>query len=143
MEYPALFERDPKGGILVTFPDFGFATHGDDEADACGMARDLLIHMLSDRIAGKRDVPRPGSFRSKHGRFRLVAVPALVAAKVALYEMLRASHLTKAELARRMGQPKQQVERLFDLRRASRMDQMESAFAALGKRLAIQVQDAA
>jgi hypothetical protein len=42
-----------------------------------------------------------------------------------------------------MGQPKQQVERLFDLRRASRMDQMESAFAALGKRLAIQVQDAA
>jgi antitoxin HicB len=70
-------------------------------------------------------------------------VPALVAAKVALYEMLRASHLTKAELARRMGQPKQQVERLFDLRRASRMDQMESAFAALGKRLAVQVQDAA
>jgi antitoxin HicB len=52
-------------------------------------------------------------------------------------------HVTKAELARRMGQPKQQVERLFDLRRASRMDQIERAFAALGKRLAIEVQNAA
>jgi antitoxin HicB len=143
VEYPALFERDPKGGILVTFPDFGFATHGDNETDAYGMAQDLLIHMLFDRIAGKQDIPRPGKLRSKQGRVRLVAVAALVAAKVALYEELRASHMTKAELARRMGQPKQQVERLFDLRRASRMDQIERAFAALGKRLAIEVQNAA
>ena len=48
-----------------------------------------------------------------------------------------------AELARRMGQPKQQVERLFDLGRASRLDQLEAAFRALGKRLGIDVQDAA
>jgi hypothetical protein len=38
-------------------------------------------------------------------------VPALVAAKVELYQQLRAAHITKAELARRMGQAKQQVER--------------------------------
>jgi antitoxin HicB len=128
---------------LVTFPDFGFATHGDDEIDAYGMARDLLIHMLSDRIAGKQNIPRPGKGRTKRGRVRLVALPALTAAKIALYEELRASHTSKSELARRMGQPKQQMERLFNLRRASRMDQVELAFAALGKRLAIEVQDAA
>lgn len=142
MEYPALFEPDPKGGILVTFPDFGFSTHGDNEIDAYGMAQDLLIHMLSDRIAGKQEILRPGKLRSKQGRVRPVALPALTAAKVALYEEFRASRLTKSELARRMGQPKQQIERLFDLRRASRMDQMEAAFAALGKRLAIEVQAA-
>jgi hypothetical protein len=35
MTYPALFQPDPKGGILVKFPDFGHATHGDNQADAC------------------------------------------------------------------------------------------------------------
>jgi antitoxin HicB len=143
VEYPALFESDPKGGILVTFPDFGFATHGDSEIDAYGMARDLLIHILSDRIVDKQDIPRPGKVRNKRGRMRLVALSALTAAKIALYEELRASRISKSELARRMGQPKQQVERLFNLRRASRMDQVELAFAALGKRLSIKVEDAA
>jgi antitoxin HicB len=139
--YPALFEPDPKGGILVRFLDFGHSTHGDDDSDAYAMAQDLLVHMLSDHIAGKQHIPRPGNLRGK--LVRPVFVPALAAAKVALYQELHAAHVTKAELARRMGQPKQQVERLFDLRRASRLDQLEAAFAALGKRLGIDVRDAA
>ena len=141
MVYPALFEPDAKGGILIRFPDFGHATHGDDERDAYAMAQDLLVHMLSGRIAGKQNIPRPGKLLGK--RVRPVFVPALAAAKVALYEELHTARVTKAELARRMGQTKQQVERLFDLRRASRLDQLEAAFAALGKRIEIEVQDAA
>ena len=141
MIYQALFAPDPKGGILVTFPDFGCATHGDDESDAYDMAQDLLVHMLSDRIVARQDIPHPGKTRGRHTR--PVVVPALVAAKIALYRELRAAAITKAELARRMGQPKQQVERLFNLRRASRLDQIEAAFVALGKRLAIEVQPAA
>lgn len=141
MTYAALFAPDPKGGILVTFPDFGYATHGDDPADAYSMAQDLLVHMIADRIAGKLDIPSPRTMRGRNVRY--VAAPALVAAKAALYRELRASGITKAELARRMGQPKQQVDRLFDLRRATRLDQIEAAFAALGKRLEIGVRDAA
>jgi antitoxin HicB len=141
MTYPALFEPDPKGGVLVSFPDFGHATHGDDQTDANVMAQDLLLHMLAHLIAEKRDIPEPSRLRGKH--VRQVAIPALPAAKVELYQELRAAHITKAELARRMGQAKQQVERLFDLRRYSRLDQMEAAFAALGKELAIEVRDAA
>jgi len=139
--YPARFESDPLGGILVTFPDFGHATHGDDMADAYVMAQDLLLHMLSDLIAEKGSIPAPGKLRGKHAK--PVTVPALPAAKVELYQELRAAHITKAELARRMGQAKQQVERLFDLRRYSRLDQIEAAFAALGKEIAIEVRDAA
>jgi antitoxin HicB len=141
MVYPARFETDPKGGVMVTFPDFGHATHGDDEVDACEMAQDLLIHILADYIAAKRGIPRPGKVRGRN--VRGIVVPALIAVKIALYDELRAAGITKSELARRLGQPKQQVERLFNLRRASRLDQMESAFAALGKRLGIEVQDAA
>jgi len=97
--------------------------------------------MLSGLIAEKRDIPRPGKVRGKH--VRPVTVPALAAAKVELYQQLRAAHITKAELARRMGQAKQQVGRLFDLRRYSRLDQIEAAFAALGKRIDIEIRDAA
>lgn len=83
MVYPALFEPDPKGGVLVRFPDFGHSTHGDDHTDAYAMAQDLLIHMLSDHIAGKQNIPRPGSLRRK--LVRPVFLPALAAVKVALY----------------------------------------------------------
>jgi antitoxin HicB len=141
VRYPATFETDPKGGILVTFPDFGYSTHGDDIRDALGMARDLLVQMLSDRISARLDIPRPGKLRGRN--LRPVEVPGLVGAKVALYQELRSTRVTKAELARRIAQPKQQVERLFDLRRSTRFDQIEAAFAALGKRLELEVLDAA
>jgi antitoxin HicB len=36
-----------------------------------------------------------------------------------------------------------QVDRLLDLNHASRLDQVESAFAALDKRIVIDIQDAA
>jgi len=44
-----------------------------------------------------------------------------------------ASGIRKAELARRLGIPKTTVDRLFDLDRHTRLDQIEAAFAALGK----------
>jgi antitoxin HicB len=47
-----------------------------------------------------------------------------------------------AELARRMGIHKQQIERLFDLDDTSRIKHLEAAFTALGKRLLVAVQDA-
>jgi antitoxin HicB len=51
--------------------------------------------------------------------------------------------MTKAELARRIGIPKTHIPRLFSLRHHSRLDLIESAFAALGKRLHVEVRDAA
>lgn len=41
------------------------------------------------------------------------------------------------------GNPKTVIDRLFDLTHHSRLDQLEAAFAALGKRLAVQIEDAA
>jgi antitoxin HicB len=64
-------------------------------------------------------------------------------AKVELYRQFRASGLRKVDLARRLGIPKTVIDRLFDLMHNSRLDQIEAAFAALGKRLAVQIEDAA
>ncbi len=41
----------------------------------------------------------------------------------------------KAELARRLGWKGPQVDRLFDLEHASRLDQLEAAAKALGKHI--------
>ena len=65
------------------------------------------------------------------------------AAKAELYSVFRASGIKKVELARRLGIPKTTVDRLFDLDHHSRLDQIEGAFSALGKRLAVEVRDAA
>ena len=42
-----------------------------------------------------------------------------------------------------MGIPKTTVDRLFDFENRTRLDQIEAAFAALGKRLRIAVEDTA
>jgi antitoxin HicB len=74
----------------------------------------------------------------------LVGLPSVVSsAKAELYTALRSSGITKAELARRTGIHKQRVERLLDIDHASRIEQLEAAFAAPNKRLVIEIQNAA
>jgi antitoxin HicB len=45
--------------------------------------------------------------------------------------------VSKAELARRVGVSPQQAQRPFDIRHASRLDQIDAALAALGRRLVV------
>lgn len=141
--YLALFEPDPKaGGYTITFPDFGYgATQGETDAEAMEMAQDLLMLTLADYIREGKPLPSPARHRGR--KFRFVPLPALQRAKVDLYRAFLASGLKKAEFARRVGIPKTHVDRLFSLRHRSRLDQIESALAALGKRLHIETLDAA
>lgn len=141
--YPALFEPDTKkGGYVVTFPDLpGCITQGDSESEAREMAEDALTLMLNHFIGESGDIPRPSARRGK--RYRHIAIPLMESAKLDLYLTFRASGMRKSEFARRIGIQKSNVDRLFDFNHASRLDQIESAFRALGKRLGISVVDAA
>ena len=47
--------------------------------------------------------------------------------------------IKKAELARRLGWHMPQVDRLFDLRHASKLDQIEAAAHVLGKQINIEI----
>ncbi len=51
------------------------------------------------------------------------------------YREMLAQGVRKAELARRLGWKAPQVDRLFDLGHASRLDQLEAAAKALGKHI--------
>jgi antitoxin HicB len=141
--YLALFEPDRKaGGYVVTFPDFGYGvTQGESDVEAVEMAQDLLMLTIGDFIKESRPLPVPK--RHRGAKSRPVALPALQSAKVDLYVSFVESGLKKAEFARRIGIPKTHIERLFSLRHHSRLDQIESAFAALGKRLHVEVRNAA
>ena len=141
--YLALFEPDLEaGGYVVTFPDFGYGvTQGETAEEAMQMAQDLLMLTISDYIREGKPLPPPT--RRRGTKFRPVALPALQAAKVDLYAAFLTSGLRKAEFARRIGIPKTHIERLFSLRHQSRLNQIEAALAALGKRLHVEARDAA
>jgi antitoxin HicB len=141
-QYPARFERDRgSGAYTVTFPDFDWGvTQGDDLDDAMEMAQDVLKILLEDCIQQRQPLPKP----SKRGRgYRTVGLPALEEAKVVLYAAVHEAGLRNADLARRLRQPVAHVDRLLDLRRRSKMDDIEAALRALGKSICIEVRNAA
>lgn len=141
--YYALFEPDiENGGFVVTFPDLGHgATQGETLAEAIDMAQDFLSCVVSALIKMGEDLPRAVRHRGK--KYRLISLPALQSAKAEFYSAFRASGCKKADLARRIGIPKTNIERIFDLDHASRFDQIEAAFLAIGKKIEVTVRDAA
>jgi antitoxin HicB len=141
MEYPALFEPAEEGGFVVTFPDFDWGvTQGDTEAEARDMARDALLTMIAEHIRKGEPLPRPGKPRGR--KYRGIRLPALEGAKAELYLAFQTSGMSKTALARRLGISKIAVDRLFDLGNRTRLDLIEAAFAALGKRLSLEIEDA-
>lgn len=132
MQYPAHFLPDT-GGYVVTFRDIPEAiTQGDDEADALFMARDALLMCVSIYIEEGRPLPPPSEPLSGE---RMIGWPASAEAKILLLKELVAQNVRPVELARRMGATPQEVNRLINLSHTTKIDRIEEALAALGKRL--------
>lgn len=120
LRYPVKLLKDTNETILVDVPD-------------------AIESALMCYIDLRREIPAPRA--TSRGPF--VTLPALTEAKLALYTAMRTARIGKAELARRLNCHLPQVDRLLDLRHASRLDQLEAAFRALGKQLSIQICEAA
>ena len=139
--YPVTAERDEAGYFLVTFPDVPEAgTDGETESEAFSETADSLIAALGGYIELGRDIPAPS--RPKRGQ-PVVTLPPLVAAKLALYQAMRDNGLTRVGLGERLGVSEGAVRRLVDLDHRSHIGQVEAALAVLGKRLVVEVRDAA
>lgn len=138
MDYPVKLERDDNDTILVSFPDFPEAhTYGDNVEDALMHAPDALATVIDAYIKDRRDIPAPSARVTKHR----VTVPALIEAKIRLYETMREAKIGKSELAKRLDWHLPQVDRLLAMTHGSKLEQLETAFRALGKRLVIDVED--
>jgi antitoxin HicB len=139
MRYPVNLEPDDNDTVLVTSPDFSeMVTFGDDEADALRHAVDALETVMIGRMTDREPIPLPGPIQ-KHS----VVLPMQSALKVELYRAMLADGLRKADLMRRLDWHQPQVDRLLDLRHASRLDQIEAAFRALGRSVDFEVSEAA
>jgi antitoxin HicB len=139
--YPAELAPDEKdGGFVVTFVDFPEAiTQGEEVAEALCEAADCLEEAVANRMA--MELPLPTASKVKKGQYA-IPVPALTAAKAALYLAVRDACITKVELAKCLQCDEKEVRRLLDIRHPSKLTRLESALAALGRQLIVGVQQA-
>jgi antitoxin HicB len=137
MFYPVTLTKDSNGTILVRFPDVPDAvTFGETKEEALTHAVDALLTVFDAYMKDKRDIPTPSTLK---GAF--VEVPALDASKLALYQTMRKEKVTKSELGRRLNWHLPQVDRVLQVRHGSQLEQLEAAFAAVGKRLTVMITD--
>jgi len=134
--YPARLKPDSvDGGFVVTFADLPEAiTQGDDIEHALHEAADCLDEAIVNRIVTGLPIPLPSAV--KKGCYP-VPLAAHSAAKAALYIALQEARMTKAGLAKRLGCDEKEVRRLLDPRHPSKLPRLESALAAIGRRLIV------
>jgi antitoxin HicB len=135
-DYPVTLTPDG-ATLLVTFADVPEAiTFGAEEDEALLHAIDALETALSFYVDGRKPLPVPG--KPKRGQ-KTVRPSALECAKLGVYQAMTEQGIRKAELARRLGWHMPQVDRLFDLKHASRLDQIEAAARVLGRSIEVRV----
>ncbi len=135
-DYPVILTPDG-GTVLATFVDVPEAiTFGADEDEALLNAMDALETGLSFYVDARKPLPVPS--KSKRGQ-KTVRPSALECAKLGVYQAMTEQGMKKAELARRLGWHMPQVDRLFDLKHASKLEQIEAAAGVLGKRVWVDV----
>lgn len=139
LRYSVKLEKEGRR-ILVSFPNVpGVHTFGASREQALARAVDALETMIIGIMADREEIPLPSTAKNRP----FVELPALTEAKILLYRTMRTLGVGKAELARRLDWHMPQVDRLLDLRHASRLDQLEQAFRILGRQLTIQIHEAA
>ena len=88
---------EDEGGFFVSFPDVPEAlTGGDNRAEALEMAEEALAAAFGIYVREREDIPVPSAAIAGQA---LVVVPAVVAAKLALYTAVRRQGITKVALA--------------------------------------------
>ncbi|MBL3562289.1 type II toxin-antitoxin system HicB family antitoxin [Rhodovulum sulfidophilum] len=128
LAYPIDLTPDDNGTLLVTCPDLPEVTSfSDTEAEVLRVAKGAISEALASRLSGFEDIPRPGQ------GLRRAAVPLQLQIKVLLFWALSDAGKSRADLVRDLGWHRPQVDRLFDPNHATRLEQYDAAFAALGQ----------
>ncbi|MCG5259846.1 type II toxin-antitoxin system HicB family antitoxin [Cupriavidus gilardii] len=136
LRYPVILTADDDG-VAASFPDIPEAlTCGDSREDALEMAADALVTAMEFYFEDRRPVPMPSA--PKAGQ-ELVDLPASLSAKVLLLNEMLAQKVSQSELARRLDTRPQDVQRIVNLDHATKIDTIEAAFRALGRRMELRI----
>lgn len=136
MFYAVKLSRDTNGSWLVDVPALPFVhTHGATREEALSRAVDAVLTGLEMLVDGKAPIPRPLPAAPAKGD--AVRLSALVTAKIELHNAMLEARVGKYRLGKKLDWHLPQVDRLVDFRHRSRLDQIEQALAALGRRLVV------
>jgi antitoxin HicB len=139
--YPVTLEAQDDGSFIVDLVDFPNAhTGGQDRDEALQEAADCLAEAIAGRMNHGEPVPAPSPAERGDA---LVPVPVDIAAKAAVYVAMREQSVTADELAARLDWVPSRVHELLDPRQDPRLDDVEAALSALGKRPVFSVEGAA
>lgn len=126
-------DREEGAGFVVTFPDVPAAITGArTRKESLILAEDALVAALSVYVARGDDLPTPSPTADDQD---LIAVPPVVAAKLALYTAMREQHLSDAALAGRLGLNESAVQKLVNPDHRSPISHVMKALRAVGRNL--------
>lgn len=135
LAYPVLLIEDSNGTFRVEVPDLPEANSvGDDQDEALINAADAIGTALEIYFDERRSVPLPS--KASRGQ-QTVVLSAIEEAKVLLWNEMQAQNIRKAELARRLNVHMPQIDRLFNLKHSTKVEFIEQAAKALGKKLQV------
>ena len=135
--YAIRFEQDAAPGLAVFCRDLPLLnSYGDDKEHAIREAVDAIETTLSIYVDQREVIPlaspaQPGE--------EVIHLPAVTVAKIFLWNEMMARDMRKADLCRFLGLAQTQGDRLVDFLHTSKMEAIEKALAALGKRLEVVV----
>jgi len=144
MDFRIDLTPDDNGTWLVTCPALPeVTTFGATEGACIRNARAAIEEAMAARIASGAEIPpADDDADGRRGRRLVVSMPLLSDLKVELYRTLKATGLTRAELARRLDWNRNSVDRLFKLDHASRLEQLVAAAGALGRKVRAEIVEA-
>lgn len=131
--YPVNLLVEPEG-VTATFDGLSGVTFAASEAEALREAADLLVSCLSIFVDEGKEIPAPGEANGRP----MVSVTVLEAAKLALHDAMVAGNISNVDLARRLGLSESIVRRLRDPLYSSKMDKVEAALHAVGRRAVVE-----
>lgn len=135
MRYPVKLKKAKEGGYVVTFSDIPEAiTQGETIEESLRNAEDALESAMEFYFEDRRLVPAPS--QPKRGQHVIELRASMTAKVLLLNEMLR-QNVRPVELARRIGTTPQEVNRLTNLKHPTKIDRIDVALRALGKRLVV------
>lgn len=135
LDYPVSITPTSTGGYVGTFRDVPEAL---SEGATIDETLEFSLQALVLAVDFYREDFRPFPSPSKPQKGELiVSIPASISAKILLLNSMTEGNVRPADLARKMEVKSQDVTRLLNIRHSTKIDTIEKALLALGKRLTL------
>lgn len=139
-DYAIRFEEYNEPGLAINCRDLPeLHGWGEDEEHCISQGLDAIETTLSIYVDRREAIPKASPPLERE---RVIHLPAVTVAKIMLWNEMIARDMRKADLCRLLGLAQTQGDRLVDFLHTSKMEAIEKALAALGKRLVVSIEAA-